>query len=276
MRNYTKLDDNNILPFLFFPRNEPLTPPPAGAIDIDIEVAPKTQVGCRLYLHDVSSPTILYFHGNGEMVCDYDFVAPSYGSIGCNLLVASYRGYGWSHGTPTATNMMDDANSIFQGVTTHFEQHDHTGPLFIMGRSLGSASAIEIALANPDDIKGLIIESGFAHTLPLLENLGVNPMSHALTEEDGFGNHTKITEITLPTLILHGSRDHIIPPASAEFLQASSGARTKQFHLIPGAEHNTMISTGGVLYFETIKRFIDDLTGASNWRNKRKKFKSKR
>ncbi len=274
MRDYKKLDNNSILPFLFFPRNEPLTPPPAGAIDVDIEVSPKIQVGCRFYLHNVNSPSILYFHGNGEMVCDYDMLAPSYISLGYNFIVASYRGYGWSDGSPTATNMMNDAVKIFEAVKLRLEKHDHSSPLLVMGRSLGSASAIELASTFPDDIKGLIIESGFADTLPLLHNLGADPASLEMTEEDGFGNNDKIASITLPTLIIHGSRDQIIPPSSAERLQATSGARTKQFHLIPGAEHNTMISTGGELYFETIKRFIDDLTGASNWRNRRKKYKS--
>jgi hypothetical protein len=62
----------------------------------------------------------------------------------------------------------------------------------------------------------------------------------------------------------------MIPASEAEKLQSHSGARTKEFVVIPGAEHNTMILTGGTLYFQTIKQFIDKLTGVTNWRKRRK------
>ena len=75
-------------------------------------------------------------------------------------------------------------------------------------------------------------------------------------------------------MILHGARDQLIPPSEAEKLQAESGARNKQFLLIPGADHNTMISTAGRLYFQTIRQFIDTITGASSWRNKRRQKQS--
>ena len=75
-------------------------------------------------------------------------------------------------------------------------------------------------------------------------------------------------------MILHGACDQLIPASEAEKLQADSGARNKQFLLIPGADHNTMISTAGKLYFQTIRQFIDTITGRSSWRNRRKQKKS--
>ncbi len=268
-----KLDNKTLLAYLFHPQPFAPSPLPSGAIDIQIEVADNVELGCRLHIHQKNSPTIVFFHGNGENVADYDFVAPQYTSLGFNFFVATYRGYGWSSGTPTATSMLADSITLFNSIEKRLKDHDHSGPIFVMGRSIGSACAIEIAHNFPDNIKGLIIESGFYATLPLLENLGIDTEAHGLVEDDGFGNDKKIQEISLPTLILHGTRDTIIPASSAERLQAFSGARSKQFHLIPGADHNTMMSTGGDIYFATIKKFIDDSTGATNWRRKRKKFK---
>jgi len=43
-----------------------------------------------------------------------------------------------------------------------------------MGRSLGSAPAIELAAAHADRVCGLIIESGFAFAGPLLRLLGID------------------------------------------------------------------------------------------------------
>ena len=85
-----------------------------------------------------------------------------------------YRGYGRSTGTPTVIAMMADCRVILAFAREWLEQRSFAGPLVVMGRSLGSASALELAASHPDLIDGLIIESGFAHAGPLLTLLGVD------------------------------------------------------------------------------------------------------
>jgi len=87
-----------------------------------------------------------------------------------------------------------------------------------------------------------------------------------------FNNGGKIAGIKLPTLILHGARDQLIPPYQAEKLQMQSGARNKQFLLIPGADHNSLIAMAGVRYFQCIRKFIDEICGLNTWRQRRRKF----
>lgn len=268
MEHSHALDQPEILSRLFFPRREPKSPLPDSAVDIDFAMKPDISIGCRFYLRDPAAPSILYFHGNGETVCDHDDIGPEYVHAGCNLLLMTYRGYGWSSGSPSVSSLLEDGRRLHQSAVSWLEDKGYTGPLFLMGRSLGSACAIDLALLFGDSVKGLIIESGFANTLPLLETLGIS--APRITEEECFGNTGKIEKIKMPTLILHGARDQLIPSSEAEKLQAASGARNKQFILIPGAGHNTMISTAGKLYFTEIKRFIDSVTGASSWRNVRK------
>lgn len=270
MQQYNKLDRPEILSRLFYPQRVPKTSPPQGAMDFDFVMDQNVLLGCRFYIQDISAPSILYFHGNGEIVCDHDSIARDYMDAGCNLLVMSYRGYGWSTGVPTVQSLFEDAQKLFIQVKEQMDRMGFSGSLFVMGRSLGSASAIELALTQEASFKGLIIESGFADTLPLLKLLGVPVEELSLTEDEGFNNRRKIAGVTIPTLFLHGSRDQLIPPAEAEKLQAGCGARNKQFFLIPGADHNTMIETAGKHYFLTIRQFVDTVTGASSWRNRRK------
>ena len=274
MQKYVTLDQPEILSRLFYPRSEPKTRLPAGAVDVNFEVESGVVLGCRFHIHDTAAPSIIYFHGNGEIVCDHDEIGREYMDIGCNFLVMSYRGYGWSSGTPTVEAMFNDGEKLFQQTIAWLKKEGCTGPLFLMGRSLGSACAIDIAFSRGDTVKGLIIESGFADTLPLLEVLGISPEKTGLREEECFGNREKIASVKIPTLILHGARDQLIPASEAEKLQANSGARNKQFLLVPGADHNTMISTAGRMYFQTIRHFIDTLTGASSWKTRRKLQKS--
>ncbi len=274
MKSYSKLDQKDILQFIFHPRQEEQHPKPEESIDFNVNIDKDITLGCRLFIHDIKAPTILYFHGNGETVLDYDLIAPLYNKTGLNFIISSYRGYGWSSGIPTVTSMINDCEPILQKTQQICQQHNLAGPLFVMGRSIGSVAAIDLAYKFDDTFKGLIIESGFADTLPLLSNLGFNLDNNSLQEQDGFGNRDKIASITIPTLILHGAADTIIPIPQAERLQAFSGARAKKFFVVPGADHNSILMAGGEHYFSTIKSFINDITGQTSWRKSRKKFQS--
>jgi alpha-beta hydrolase superfamily lysophospholipase len=145
-----------------------------------------------------------------------------------------------------------------------------------MGRSLGSVCALEVVSNNPDKIKAMILESAYGETLPLLLAMGAKQVAEELAEEDGFNNLQKIAGIKIPTLIFHGSRDGLVPVSQAEKLQAASGARNKQFLIIPGAEHHSVSKTGGELYFKTIKGFVDTICGVNTWRQRRKQYKTDR
>lgn len=270
MQNFPKLDRPEILSSVFHPLRFERTALPTGATDVEIETESGIIIGCRFYINDSASPNILYFHGNGETVADYDEIGPLYNQSGMNLLVTDYRGYGWSSGSPKVASMLSDAEVLFQESRNWLKFQNHTGAFFVMGRSLGSVPAIDLARRNEKDIKGLLLESGIADTIPLMKTIGVGIAPAGFSEEDGFRNLQKIEEVTKPTFIFHGARDELIPADEAEKLQSHSGARTKEFVIIPGAGHNTMIATGGPLYFQTIKKFIDKLTGASNWRRRRK------
>lgn len=268
---YEKLDQPEILAVLFHPRKESHSPTPDGAVDYDITVDDGVAVGARFHMAGKDDPNILFFHGNGETIGDYDSIGPLYTEQGLNFLAVDYRGYGRSGGVPTATSMMQDSHIVFKKVKTWLAEQRYTGPLILMGRSLGSASAIELAASYQDDIAGLIIESGFAQTLPLLLTLGVDIHALGITEMNGFQNVQKIARITKPTFMLHAQNDQIIPLTSAEILQAQSPARSKEFQIIPGADHNTIFEVVGKLYFEAIKRFTNKLQG-----KRPKRYKSRR
>jgi len=270
MSNYSKLDRPEILTHIFYPRHYNRTPLPENSSDFDCAVEENVVLGCRFFAASEAAPTIIYFHGNAETVGDYDQIATKYTQFGMNLLMTTYRGYGWSTGSPTVSTMLSDTDTVLEKAMLWLEEKGCTGNICVMGRSLGSAAAIDLASRHQSLIKGLIIESGFGDTLPLTKTLGIATEETDITEADCFRNCEKIAEITIPTLILHGSVDTMIPPRLAEKLQASSGARSKQFMLIPGAGHSTMIATGGDTYFSTIKSFVDKACGITNWTYKRR------
>jgi pimeloyl-ACP methyl ester carboxylesterase len=261
--DYAALDVPEVLPRLFHPR------PESGGGRVDpsvrdllIPVADKVAVGARFYPAGEAAPTILFFHGNGEIVADYDDLAPFYRRQGVNFLPVDYRGYGRSRGTPTVSGMMADCHKIFAFVREWLPDQSYAGSLIIMGRSLGSASALELAAAYPEQVAALILESGFAFAGPLLQLLGVDLAAIGFQEKVGFRNVDKIRGYTGPTLIIHAEYDHIIPFSDGQALYDASGATDKTLLKIPGANHNDILMQGFLEYMAVIKELAGRLSRA--------------
>jgi fermentation-respiration switch protein FrsA (DUF1100 family) len=256
--DYSAFDKPEICRRLFYPRLESNLRKEGGAERLMIPVDQDVALGGLLHESGREAPTILFFHGNGEIVTDYNDVGTMYRRMGINFLPIDYRGYGFSSGRPTVTAMMGDSHRVFHFVASLLSERGFSGPIVLMGRSLGSAPALEIAFHNGKGIAGLIIESGFAHILPLLNLLGIHDPE--LTEASGPQNLEKIKRVLNPTLIIHAECDHIIPFAEGEDLYATSGAVEKKFVRIPGADHNDIFFRGMKQYLEAMGKFVEIVT----------------
>lgn len=256
--DYSSLDRPEILLFLFHPRREISTRSNRpDQLEMAIPTEEGIQVGGRLHIAAKQSPTILFFHGNGEIVADYDDLAPLYTRMGINFFPVDYRGYGRSNGSPTVTNMMRDSHFILSFAKKQLAEDGFTGPLIVMGRSLGSAPAIEIASGHPQDIDGLIIESGFAYAVPLLMRIGIDVAALGIKESHEMGNQAKIAVFKKPTLIIHAEFDHIIPFSDGKALFDASPAASKTLLKIKGADHNSIFEYGMNEYLQAIREMIE-------------------
>jgi fermentation-respiration switch protein FrsA (DUF1100 family) len=259
-KSYAVLDRREILTFLFHPRTiwgSPKSSP--SAEDILIQVEEDVVVGARFHLAGREAPNILFFHGNGEIAADYDDIGLLYLKMGLNFFPADYRGYGRSSGRPTITAMMRDSHVIFDYVQGWLQARGYTGPLIVMGRSLGSASALELSVQYRDQIEGLIIESGFASTGPLLRVLGIDMEALGIREQEGFGNIDKISSFDKPTLIIHAQNDHIISFSEGQALYEACPARDKRLLMIRGANHNDIFLRARREYLEAVREFVEGL-----------------
>jgi len=254
-QDYSALDQPDVLASLFHPRpdfSHSATPEKAVMIPMNDHV----NIGACFHLSDKNAPSILFFHGNGEIVSDYDDLGPLYNQLGINFLAVDYRGYGRSSGSPTVTAMMQDCHTILDFTLNHLKQNGFTGPVTVMGRSLGSASALELAASGRDEIESLIIESGFAFAAPLLMKLGINPAAIGFREEQGFGNRDKIAAWSKPLLIIHAEFDHIIPFSDSQTLYNACSAADKTLLKIPGANHNDIFYRGLKEYMAAVKTLV--------------------
>ncbi len=248
------MDHPEILGKLLSPRRA-AAPDRPGATNHRVTVADGIGVVCRFFRARADGPNILFFHGNSETAADYDAIAPHYGECGLNLFVAEYRGYGMSDGEPTCSALLADAHPVFLRFASLVREAECTGPLFVMGRSLGSAPAIEVACRHQERLNGLIVASGFASARKQLERLGAAHLFPDLRDPVGFGNDLKIRSVRIPTLILHGEADKVIPVEEGRELYSLSGARDKTALFVPQAGHNSLMKRALNRCMECIGRF---------------------
>jgi hypothetical protein len=227
-----------------------------GAKDLYIPVQGGAQLMARAHLASEQAVNILFFHGNGEIVSDFDQLAQVYIQLDISFIPVDYRGYGKSSGSPSLTSMLQDAHLAMDFVRSWLKEQGRRGPLLVMGRSLGSAPALELAVKRQQELSGLIIESGFAYTMPLLRLLGIDLQALGLDEPLGLGNLDKMAQVRLPCLVMHAELDQIIPISEARALYQACPAAKKAFQEIPGANHNDIFLRDLKGYMAAIRELV--------------------
>jgi pimeloyl-ACP methyl ester carboxylesterase len=230
---------------LFYPRRDK-SPPPAGAVDRFVDVP-----GARLHLREHTAAdaraTILLFHGNGEVVADYDEAAPQFAEAGAALAVVDYRGYGASTGTPTLRNLIEDAPAVVAALGGR--------PVIVMGRSLGSAAAAELYRAPPAGVRAFIWESGFVDLDALVERRGYHEKTRLSADERRvFDPVAKLRVGRSPLLVIHGAEDDLIVPREAQEAFDAAGTATKTLTFVPHRGHNDV--SASPLYWDAIAGFV--------------------
>jgi pimeloyl-ACP methyl ester carboxylesterase len=173
-----------------------------------------------------------------------------------NLVVADYRGYGASGGIPTLTDLVQDAHVIFKEVRGELSRKNLRKDLWVMGRSLGSISGLELAYHYQKEIQGLIIESGFPSVVRIILHLGI-PVQVMGLEKIDQESLERIKKIFLPTLIIHGEQDSLVPLQNAQEIYQHLGTKEKKLVVIPSATHNDIMLVGFKDYFKSIQQFVE-------------------
>ncbi|TFF88623.1 MAG: hypothetical protein EU548_08625 [Promethearchaeota archaeon] len=256
--NFKKLLNNpTISRAIFYPRKVEIPSNlESNIIPITLKISSDITMGGYVFLNDEKLPSILYFHGNGEIALDYHIFAPQFFQCNINLAVVDFRGYGHSTGKPSYTNLIDDAIPTYDSFQKWLEENSFNNNTFVFGRSLGSICAAKIGSKELANLKGIIFESGFASTYNLITHFGIN--IPALKPEDiaPYSNDTQIQNFKYPTLVIHGTTDFIIPTSEGKLIYKNVPDHLdKKLILINGATHNNIISFTEE-YFDPLCEFI--------------------
>jgi pimeloyl-ACP methyl ester carboxylesterase len=232
----------------FFPRRESFTDP----FWVDCG---EVKLSCHYRRKHPNSKTLIFFHGNGEIVPDYlGLFGPVFDQMGFNLFLAEYRGYSMSSGVPALAAMLGDVEHIINAVGQPLEQ------LVLFGRSIGSLYAVHGVYLFPG-IAGLIIESGIAVILERVlmrinpQELGIlmEPLQKAADQD--FNHREKLLDFKGSTLVLHAEHDSLVHQAHGKKLYEWA-PEPKQIRVFEKGDHNDIMAVNTEEYFQLIYQFL--------------------
>ncbi len=190
--------------------------------------------------------TVLYFHGNRDNLQRWGTMHRDFTSLGYNFLAPDYRGYGKSGGEPDEHRYFEDSKLIYKWLAERCPP-EH---IVLYGRSLGSGMAAYLAARFP--ARMLVLETPF-DSIPGLLASHVGREAPPFEPSVTFPNLEHLQKTALPVLIFHGTRDRVVPYASAANLR-SALKPGDEFVTIEDGSHNNLATFK--IYHERLKAWL--------------------
>ena len=228
-------------------------------------------IHCRVFSGIPEEPHILFFPAEYDCEADIIDLAIGFGQIGITLITMDYRGCWKSGGELSISALSQDAEAFYQVVKDWYDTEQRTGPVIFMGRSFGSAVALDLASRHNDDSLALIMESAFDLTEGFLSGKGIRINELGLSGEDPFSNRSKMSNYSKAVLFLHSHRDEVVSLNQIEWLVAESRSKATQLQIVPTESREDIAEKAGDLYFAIIKDFLNRRMGRRPHRRRKKK-----
>lgn len=203
-----------------------------------------------------NADTLLFFHANaGNIGGRLPLIEILYHHCGFNVVIVGYRGYGHSEGSPTEAGLELDAEAMFKFCQDCSEIDNNK--IFVLGRSLGGAVAIQTAEKYQTKIKGIILENTFSSIDDLVDVIFpflklVKPYVLRMH----WPSIERITRVEIPILFIIGQKDELVPATQGQRLyEAATKCRFKDRLLVPNGTHNETWHIAGQSYVDSINAF---------------------
>jgi len=163
-------------------------------------------------------PLVIYAHGNAELIDYYPYVLAPYTQRGVSLLLPEFRGYGRSAGSPSQKRITGDFVRFYDLAAVRPEVDRQR--IIFHGQSVGTG--VVCALALHREPAAMILQSPFSSVKSMMARYLVPPFLVL----DPFDNAAVVRELDRPMLIMHGSRDEVIPFAHGRGLHGMARQAT--------------------------------------------------
>ena len=174
-------------------------------------------------------PTLLYFPGNAGALRDRTARFSALIDAGYGLVAVAYRGSSGSEGMPDEAVLTADAHAIAEAEVAR--------PLVLYGESLGTALAVKLAAQGFGD--AVVLEAPFTSIVDVVEaQFPLDDLDHLLTQRWVSLGHVPM--VRQPLLVIHGTKDKIVPISLGERLFEAAGSPSKRFLRIENKGHSEL------------------------------------
>ena len=160
-----------------------------------------------------AQPTVVFAHGNGELIDDWRGEMEALRAAGVNGLLVEFPGYGFSEGAPSRRAIRETFNRAHDWLVN--EAGAEESHIVAYGRSLGGGAAADLAMDRP--VGALALQSTFTSAAAMARRMLVP----GFIVRDRFDNRKVVATFAGPVLLMHGTRDDVIPYEHAEALAAA-------------------------------------------------------
>jgi fermentation-respiration switch protein FrsA (DUF1100 family) len=189
--------------------------------------------------------TVVVFHNNRETAEASADLAQALHARGLGVLLVEYRGYGASRGTePSEQGLYRDAEAVLDLLRARGQGRDR---IVLWGTSLGTGVAAEMARRGRGD--RLVLVTPYTSIPELVTDVVPFLPVHTLVA-DAFDTIAKAGDIRVPTLVIHGDADEIVPFSMGERVtRAIRGARLVR---VPGGHHGDLFARDAAHLFDEV------------------------
>jgi len=182
---------------------------------------------------DGNGPVVVHFHGNGEQVAYLSWLASQWAEKSVSFAAIEYPGYPEAGGSPSEAELVRTAEAALEHLVK--EQHISRARIVLVGQSLGTGVAVQLA-ARGWGARLVLLTPYTSLTDVAASAFSIFPVR--LLMLDRFDSLSIAPTLKVPTFVVHGTADEVIPFELGEKLaSAIPGAR---FMKVPGAHHNDL------------------------------------
>jgi len=221
------------------PNDPPFVPPPGVELLSLRADDGALVVGARFPPPSDKARVVVVFHGNGETLGGRVPLAQALQSRGLGVVLTEFRGYGLAarSGPPSEQGLYRDASAVLDDLA-----RQSIGPsrVVLLGISLGSGVAAE--MASRGRAASLVLVTPYTSITAMARN-AVPFLPGAWLCPDKFDTLSKCPGLHLPTLVIHGDADEVVPFAMGQQVAASIAGAT--LRVVHGGHHNDLFVVDG-------------------------------
>jgi pimeloyl-ACP methyl ester carboxylesterase len=228
-----------------------------GAGDVTLETSDGLHLGAWFVPARASTNGITVLVANGN-AGDRSLRAPLAQSLagkGFAVLLFDYRGFGGNPGHPSEEGLARDARAAYRFL---IEQGIRAERLLYYGESLGAAVVSELATEHPP--AGLVLRSPFTDLAAVGQvHYPYLPVRALLRDRYPVVDH--IRRQNVPTTVIYGTRDSIVPPEQSRTVAQAAGEETTVVE-VEGAGHNDRALLDGRELIDAIVELAGRIAGS--------------